>query len=69
MHNKRPPLSHRTILALIMAGVILWGIYVAVGAYRYNLNPWRPVIVLACIALFVGTWLALLWNQNRTRQP
>ena len=34
-------------MALIMGGLVLWGAYVAIGAYLYNLNPWRAVIVMA----------------------
>jgi hypothetical protein len=52
-----------------MVGLTVWAVYIAVGAYWYNLNPWRGVIVLACMGLFLGSWLALLWNQSRKKQP
>jgi hypothetical protein len=57
--------STRWVLALVMGGVVLWGIYVAIGAYRYNPNPWRAVIVLACTGTFLGVWLLLLWARAR----
>ena len=34
-------MSPRTILALIMGGLVLWGIYVAVGAYCGTAQPRR----------------------------
>ncbi len=47
----------------------MWGAYVALGAYLYNYNPWRGVIVMACVGLFLGFWLLLLWNQSRDKRP
>jgi len=32
------------IILLIGAGVLVWGVYQAWGAYRLNHNPWRFVI-------------------------
>jgi hypothetical protein len=48
-----------------MGGLALWSIYVAVGAYQYNYNPWRIVVILGCTALFLGMWALALWNRNR----
>jgi len=61
--------SPRLLLALIMGGLVLWGGYVAVGAYLYNYNPWRGVIVMACVGVFLGFWLLLLWNRGRRQRP
>lgn len=52
-----------------MGGLVLWGVYAAIGAYRYNQNPWRAVIVLGCVGTFVGIWLLLMRMQSRKRQP
>ncbi len=68
MPDQRRPLSPRQILALIMGGLVLWGVYIAIGAYLYNQNPWRSVIILACVGSFVGLWLLLLWTQPGKRQ-
>jgi membrane protease YdiL (CAAX protease family) len=69
MPAARPPLSPRLLFALIMGGMLVWGAYVALGAYLYNYNPWRGVIVMACVGLFLGFWLLLLWNQSRRKRP
>ncbi len=69
MPSQPAPVSPRTILTVLMVGLTVWAVYIAVGAYWYNLNPWRGVIVLACMGLFLGSWLALLWNQSRKKQP
>ena len=48
-----------------MLALVLWGAYVAVGAYLYNMNPWRGVIVLVSVALFLGLWMLALWSRSR----
>ena len=69
MPEQRPQLSQRTLIKLIMGGLVVWAVYVAIGAYLYNLNPWRAVIVLGCMGAFVGIWLLLLATQKRDKQP
>ena len=61
-------MSPRTILALVMGGLIAWGIYVAVGVLWYGINPAGAVLVLVCVGMFLGFWLLLLWTQKRDRQ-
>ncbi len=70
MSDPRPAMSQRTLLALIMGGLVAWSLYVAVGAYLYNYNPWRVVVILGCASLFVGFWSLALWNRSRrARRP
>jgi len=52
-----------------MGLLVVWAVYVAIGAYLYNFNPWRAVIVLASMGVFLGIWLLLLWTQSRNRRP
>ena len=59
----------RLMIGLIMAALLVWATYLAIGAYYYNLNPWRPVLVLGCMVVFVGWWLLLLWARSRRNQP
>jgi CHASE2 domain-containing sensor protein len=59
-----PPGAER-ILAWIMAALIVWGLFHAVGAWTLNHDPRRPLIVLACVAAFLGFWLALLAARRR----
>ena len=68
MPENRRPLSPRTVLALIIGGLILWGVYVAAGVRWYGLNPAGAVVVLVCMAMFLGFWLLLLRTQARNKQ-
>lgn len=61
--------SSRLLFALIMAGLVLWSSFIAAGAYLYNFDPWRPAMVLGCMAVFVGGWLLLLLSQKRKKRP
>ena len=54
-------------MGLVMIGLVLWGAYVAVGSYWYNMNPVRGLIVLACVGGFMGLWLLLIWNRGRIK--
>jgi hypothetical protein len=52
---------------LIMAGVLAWGVFHAIGAYwnySANTNPWRFVIVLGCVVAFLGFWGIMLAARN-----
>ena len=49
----------------IVAGVAVWGVVLAVGAWRLNHNAWRTVVVLACVAAFLGFWGAMLAIRAR----
>ena len=50
----------RWAFALIMVAVLTWGIFHAVGAYRLNHNPCGAVMVLACVAAYLGFWAAMM---------
>lgn len=68
MPDQRPPMSPRTLLALIMGGLIVWGIYLAVGVFWYSLNPGGAIAVLVCVGMFLGVWLLLLRTQKRDKE-
>ena len=59
-----PPGAERLIL-WIMAGIVLWGLVHAIGAWRLNHAPRRVIVVLACVAAFLGFWLTLLRTRRR----
>jgi hypothetical protein len=65
MSEEQPSISPRLVTGLIMLSLLLWGAYVAVGAYLYNMNPWRGLIVLAAVGLFLGLWMLALWSRGR----
>jgi hypothetical protein len=54
-----------------MLCLLAWGVLLAVGAYRYNLDLRKPLIVFVCVAAFVGIWVVLLAIRHRrqTRNP
>jgi hypothetical protein len=60
-----PPPGAERILALIMGGLLIWGLFHAVGAWTLNHDPRRPLVVIACVAAFLGFWLALLAARRR----
>jgi uncharacterized membrane protein HdeD (DUF308 family) len=51
----------------IGAGVGAWGVFHAIGAYRLNHNPWRAVMVLGCVAMYLGAWWLLLKRRAGVR--
>ncbi len=53
------------LLRLIMVGIVAWGVFQAVGAWTLNHDARRPLIVLACVAAFLGFWLAMLAVRRR----
>jgi hypothetical protein len=59
---------HRLLIGLIILGVVAWGIFHAIGAYRLNDNPWRAVVVMACVGGFLGLWGLLLRQRARQRR-
>ena len=57
--------QQKWVLLLIMAGVLGWGIFHAVGAYNLNHNPGRPLMVLGCVVAFLGFWAIMLASRAR----
>ena len=48
-----------------MAALVVWGLFHAVGAWMLNHDARRPLIVLACVAAFLGFWLAMLSARRK----
>jgi len=48
-----------------MAAIVVWGLFHAAGAWMLNHDARRPLIVLACVAAFLGFWVALLAARRR----
>jgi protein-S-isoprenylcysteine O-methyltransferase Ste14 len=48
------------VMLLIVVAVLAWGVFHAVGAFTLNHNPWRAVMVVGCVAAFLGFWGAML---------
>ena len=48
-----------------MAALVVWGLFHAAGAWMLNHDARRPLIVLACVAAFLGFWLAMLSARRK----
>ncbi|MBX3412050.1 MAG: hypothetical protein KF708_04975 [Pirellulales bacterium] len=57
-------MTNRGWIVLIIFALLAWGTFHAVGAYQYNHNPWRAVVVVLCSLAFVGFWLAMLASRR-----
>jgi CHASE2 domain-containing sensor protein len=53
------------IIRWVALAILAWGIFHAIGAWRFNHNPLRAVVVLGCVAGFLGFWLAMLAARQR----
>ncbi len=53
------------LIVLIILGVLAWGTFHAVGAYYFNHDIRRPMVVLGCTVAFLGFWLLMLRSRNR----
>lgn len=56
------------VVRWIMLAVIIWGMVLAYGAYRYNDNPLRAVVVAACVFGFLGFWALMLRIRARAEE-
>ncbi len=70
--NQTPPSTEpapKMITWLIALSLLAWGVFHAVGAYYYNHNIWRGVVVLVCVGLFLGFWFLMLRLRPPRRSP
>ena len=66
IENDLPQSQDRArIIRWVVAGIVVWGIFHAIGAWRFNHNPLRAVVVLACVAAFIGFWMTMLAVRQR----
>jgi hypothetical protein len=63
-----PPGANR-LLRWIFAGITVWGTFLAIGAWTLNHDFRRPLIVLGCVAAFLGFWFVLLLRLRRRGRP
>ena len=45
-----PPKDAERLIAWIMGGLVVWGLFHAAGAWTFNHDARRPLVVLACTA-------------------
>jgi nitrate reductase NapE component len=54
-----------SIIRWIVVAIMIWGVVHAVGAWSFNWNPLRPLVVLACVGAFLGFWMTMLAVRQR----
>lgn len=59
--------SHKWPIGVLMAAVLAWGFYLAVGASAFNRDLRKGFIVFGCVAAFVMAWLAVLLGRRSGR--
>jgi predicted permease len=59
--------SRRWIVLLVVA-LAAWGLYHAIGAFLFNKDVRRGLVVLACMALFLAFWLSLLMLRKKRQR-
>ncbi len=52
----------------ICLAVFLWGSVHALGAYLFNHRIERALMVMLCVDVFLGSWLALLLGRKAKLQ-
>ena len=60
------------LLRWIMLAVLVWGLILAAGAYRFGGNQplLKAIIIATCVVAFLGFWLAALaLRQRRANHP
>jgi hypothetical protein len=62
--SDRPVLTAIRVVDLISLGLIGWGIFHAIGAYRHNQNSLRAVVVIVFMLAFVACWRLLLFSRR-----
>lgn len=50
---------------LIVAGLVLWGLFHAAGAYLFNHHPGRAAMVAGCVTAFLLFWWVMLASRRR----
>jgi len=53
------------LIRWIMLAIVCWGAIHAVGAWRFNHDARRPLVVLGCVLAFLGFWSLMLAARRR----
>ena len=56
--------SGRWLLTAIMAGLLLWGLYLARGAYLPRHNLWQGALVIICVLGYLCFWGGMLATRK-----
>ena len=56
---------NRRWIVLLASALAAWGLYHAIGAFLFNHDVRRGLIVLACMAVFLFWWMLLLRHRAK----
>jgi len=62
-------MPNNRLIALIMAAVVVWGTFLAVGAWLSSHDWRRPAITMGCVLAFLAFWGAALARRKWNRGP
>jgi uncharacterized membrane protein len=65
LRTKWLPLAILAAALMIWAGALALGAYLQLGADRPQHDIRRPLIVVGCMAVFLGVWGLALWLRAR----
>jgi hypothetical protein len=65
MPSSLPPPDSSRIIRGIMLAVLIWGAILAAGAWTFNHDIRRPLVVMVCVLGFLGFWGAMLAARRR----
>ena len=65
-NNQNSLNSGRWLLMAIMAALLLWGVYLARGAFLPRHNFWQGALVIICVLAYLCFWGGMLASR-RTR--
>jgi threonine/homoserine/homoserine lactone efflux protein len=63
------PVQQSRVISGIILAVLIWGLYHAVGAYRLNHNPYRALVVVLCVGVYLAFWGLLLRRRHSRQRP
>ena len=62
-HSQHDP--RRRWIVLLIAALAAWGLYHAVGAFLFNHDLRRGLVVLGSMSVFLGCWMLLLRYRKK----
>mgnify|MGYP006278497597 CR=1 FL=1 len=65
MNDSSVPPGAERLIRWIMAAIVVWGAFHALGAWQLNHDIRRPLVVFGCVLAFLGFWLAMLNARSR----
>jgi peptidoglycan biosynthesis protein MviN/MurJ (putative lipid II flippase) len=56
--------ARQRLITLIMIAVVVWGGFLATGAWLQSHDWRRPAMVMGCVIVFLGFWVAMLARRR-----